>query len=65
MEAFTAGPQRLCDPGGVYQRAELLEAIRYSGQGLAQGVLQAGSSRKKGNVLNTSPLLDQAACRLN
>ena len=46
----SAPAQRLCDPGGVYQRAELLEAIRYSGQGLAQGVCKQAHQEKRERV---------------
>ena len=44
---------------------ELLEAIRYSGQGLAQGVCKQAHQAKRERVEHVPFLLDQAACGLN
>ena len=56
-----AGPQRLCDQVGSINALSCLEAIRYSGQGLAQGVCKQAHQAKRERVEHVL-LLDQTAC---
>lgn len=62
---LAAGGQRLCNPTGVYQRAEFARSIRYSGQGLAQGALQQAHQKKGERVQHIPLLLDQITRGLN